>query len=119
MQPETIEELMNLFVKGEQVYVEGNTTPYNWFGMAHNNEENIQSHGIIVRIKKMREDDFPTDDRRQSALEEYGWDEEELNYWRKLSAEGLAYAVNIGDPTFLGGYAAEGHPDWILLTFKE
>jgi len=139
MQPETIEELMNLFVKGEQVYVEGNTTPYDICHDAQKNEE-INGHGVITRIKKMREDNFdlhleasnslclPTTDAVKGVVkrmeEEYDWYEEDLNYWRKLSAEGLTYAVCMSE--FHTRVYDEGETvqfwketDWILFRLKE
>lgn len=128
MQPETIEELMNLFVKGEQVYVQGNTTPYDICHDAQKNEE-INGHGVITRIKKMRDDDFDLrlawDEGRVKRMEEeYGWYEDDLNYWRKLSDEGLTYAVCMSE--FHTRVYEEDHTvqfwketDWILFRLKE
>ena len=125
MQPETIEELMDLFTKGEQIYVDGNTTPSNLYHYYQKNKK-IQGHGIITRIKKMSEGDFTLTEAKR---EEYDWDEFELNYWRKLSAQGLTYAVCLSysltsliETSSPDGYE-EVHSwketDWILLGLKE
>ena len=117
---------MNLFVKGEQVYVQGNTTPYDICHDAQKNE-GINGHGVITRIKKMREDDFDLhlawDEGRVKRMEEeYDWGEEDLNYWRKLSAQGLTYAVCMSEPikTYGGRETVFWkETDWILFGLKE